>query len=105
MRRFIVRVISRKKLKEAWEKHADWETPLKAWFTIAKHAEWQHLPDVRLSYPHADSIGTCTVFNIGGNKCRLVTWINFKYQRVFIRNVLTHEEYDKGGWKNDCNRD
>ncbi len=105
MRRFGVWVISRKALREAWEKHPDWEKPLKSWFTVAEHAQWENLFDVRKTYPHADSVGRCTVFNIGGNKCRLVAWINFRYHRVFIRHVLTHEEYDKGGWKNDCDRD
>lgn len=97
MRRSGVRIISRRKLREAWEKHSEWEAPLQAWYTITKAAKWEHLPDLRRTYPHADSVGTCIVFNIGGNKCRLITYINFEKQRVYTLHVLDHKQYDSGG--------
>jgi mRNA interferase HigB len=105
MRRSSVWVISRKKLKEAWERHKEWEAPLTAWHKITEAAEWRHFPEVKQTFGSADRVGTCVIFDIGGNKCRLITWINYTGHRVFIRHVLTHEEYDNGGWRDDCDCD
>jgi len=59
--------------------------------------------ETRLDFPHADPVGECTVFNIGGNKYRLITKIRYNKQRVYIIHVLTHKEYDREKWKDDCN--
>lgn len=95
-------VISRKALKEAVTRHADLEASLDAWYRSAKKARWQSLADIRKTYPHADVVGTCTVFNIKGNEYRLIVRINYRTGRVFIRHVLTHAEYDREGWKHEC---
>ncbi len=95
-------VISRKALKEAATRHADLETALETWYRIAKKAQWKSLADVRKTYPQADMVGTCTVFNIKGNAYRLIVRINYRTGRVFIRHVLTHAEYDREGWKHEC---
>jgi mRNA interferase HigB len=92
-------VISRKKLKQAAEKHGDLEKPLNTWFRIAKRAEWKNLAEVRRTYPHADAVGKYTVFNIKGNDYRLIVEINYRTGRIFIRHVLSHKEYDEEGWK------
>lgn len=92
-------VISRKKLKEAAARHADLEGPLDAWFRIAKKAEWQSLVDVRMTFSSADTVGKWTVFNIKGNQYRLIAEMNYVFGRVYIRHVLTHAEYNRGGWK------
>lgn len=92
-------VISRKKLKEAAARHADLEGPLDAWFRIAKKAEWKSPADVRKTFSSADAVGKWTVFNIKGNQYRLITEINYGFERVYVRHVLTHAEYDRGGWK------
>ena len=105
MRRSFVRIISRRKLKEAWEQHKEWEGPLRAWYTIARAAEWKYLPDITQTFGSADNVGSCVVFDIGGNKCRLITRINYKYQRVYTLHVLSHTEYDNGAWKDDCDCD
>jgi mRNA interferase HigB len=105
MRSSFVRIISRKKLREAWERHNEWETSLKAWYKITKAAKWERLLDLRQTFPSADSVGTCIVFNIHGNKCRLITRINFKWQLVYTLHVLDHAEYDNRRWKNDCDCD
>ena len=57
--------------------------------------------ELRQTFPHADSVGNFTVFNIGGNKYRLITYINYQQQLIFIRDILTHAEYNKENWKND----
>jgi mRNA interferase HigB len=94
-----VHVISRKKLLEAVLVHADLSAPLDAWYRIAKKAEWKSLQDVRRTLPSADAVGTFTVFNIKGNAFRLIAEINYATGRLYIRHVLTHAAYDKGGWK------
>jgi mRNA interferase HigB len=94
-----VHVISRKKLLEAVAVHADLSAPLDAWYRIAKKAEWKSLQDVRRTLPSADAVGMFTVFNIKGNAFRLITEINYATGRLYIRHVLTHAAYDKGGWK------
>jgi mRNA interferase HigB len=92
-------VISRKKLKEAAARHGDLEGPLEAWFRIAKKAEWKNLTDVRKTFSSADAVNKWTGFNIKGNQYRLITEINYVFSRIYIRHVLTHAEYDRGGWK------
>ncbi len=92
-------VISRKRLKEAADRRAELEGPLDAWFRIARRALWQNLADVRKTFSSADGIGQWTVFNIKGNQYRLITQINYSAGRIYIRQVLTHAEYDHGGWK------
>jgi mRNA interferase HigB len=92
-------VISRKKLKEAVVRHHDLAVPLDAWFRIAKKAEWKNLADVRKTFSSADAVGKWTVFNVKGNRYRLITEINYAFGRIYIRHVLTHAEYDRGVWK------
>lgn len=91
-----MRIISRKALRQFWAVHEDAESPLKAWFAEVKKAAWQSWPDIKQRYPSASSVGNDRyVFNIKGNKYRLITLINFIAGIVFIRFVGTHEEYDK----------
>ena len=97
-----MRIISRKKLIEAAQQHADLDAPLDAWYKITKQASWESIVDVRRTFSSADAVENCTVFNIKGNGYRLIAWISYETQKVFIRQVLTHAEYTKEGWKNDC---
>jgi len=94
-----LRVITRRKLLEAAEKHRDLGEPLDVWYRVEKKAEWTNLMDVRRVFPTADAVEECTVFNIKGNAYRLITEINYQTGRIFLRHVLTHAEYSKGGWK------
>jgi len=97
-KRIGLHIISRKRLLEAGKAHAGLNAPLDAWYRIAKKAEWKNLMEVRRAFPSADAVWKFTVFNIKGNAYRLITEINYKTGRIFLRNVLTHTEYDKGGW-------
>jgi mRNA interferase HigB len=92
-------VIGRKKLFETAAVHAELAGPLNAWYRIAKAAAWDSLEDVRRQFPSADGVGKHTVFNIKGGSYRLISEINYRTKRVFIRYVITHAEYDKVGWK------
>jgi mRNA interferase HigB len=92
-------VISRKRLLEAAEEHADISAPLDAWYRIAKKANWRNLMEVRRELPTGDAVEKSTVFNIKGNAYRLITEINYRTGRIFVRHVLTHADYSKGAWK------
>jgi mRNA interferase HigB len=90
-----------KPLRDFCALHPDAETPLRAWYREVEHTQWENFADVRASYPSADRVGKYTVFNIGGNKYRLIVVIHYNRDRVYVRHVLTHKEYDLGKWKND----
>jgi mRNA interferase HigB len=92
-------VISRKRLKEAAAQHPELESPLDVWFRVTKRASWQMLADIRKTFSSTDLVEKWTVFNIKGNKYRLIAEINYRFQRVYIRHVLTHTEYDQEKWK------
>lgn len=91
-----MRVISRKTLKVFWERHADAEQPLEAWFHEAKHANWKSFGDIKARYRSADLLpGSRVVFDIKGNTYRLIVRIHFNTGIVFIRFVGTHADYDR----------
>lgn len=81
------------------EKHNDALIPLMNWYRITKRADWGSLAEVRTDFAHADIVGRRTVFNIHGNHYRLIARVNYETKRVFILYILTHVEYNKGGWK------
>ncbi len=95
-------VISRKALLDFALNHPDAGEPLDNWFRRTKKAAWENIVDLKRDYPHADLVGRCTVFNIGGNKYRLVGKVHYEKQTVYITLVMTHREYDKGVWRNGC---
>ena len=68
------------------------------WYGVTKRASWTNPVETRSDFSHPDSVERFTVFNAGGNKYRIITVINYRYGIVYIRNVLTHKEYDKKGW-------
>jgi mRNA interferase HigB len=91
-------------LKDFWTQHPNAEEPLRKWFKTALAAEWTNLADVRRIYSHADGVETLsgdvlTVFNVGGNKYRLIVRIRYDWKLINIRCVLTHAEYDKRKWE------
>ena len=96
-----MRIISIRRLQEFWKIHSMAERSLRAWFSRVERAQWQNFAEVRREFPTADQVKRLTVFNISGNNYRLITRIEFDQQKVFIRNVLTHAEYDEGKWKDD----
>jgi mRNA interferase HigB len=94
-------VISRKDLRDFWEAHPDAELPLRQWEAIVKRAEWQDWADLKATYGSADKFEEYAVFNVGGNKHRLIAIVSYPKRKVYIQRVLTHKEYDRATWKDD----
>ncbi len=101
-----MRVISKARLRQFWElpEQGDSEGPLRAWYTHVsnKAVAWHSWGDVRAEFGTASIVGNCVVFNIGGNKYRLIVRILYSSQKVFILKVMTHSGYDENKWKNEC---
>ncbi|MGH7964105.1 MAG: type II toxin-antitoxin system HigB family toxin [Candidatus Binatia bacterium] len=91
--------ISRKALRCFWEQHPDSETALARWFKIMQTTVFRSFDELRLTFPTADKVGNLIVFNIGGNKYRLITSIHFNRGKVYVRYVLTHSDYNRGAWR------
>jgi mRNA interferase HigB len=94
-----VNVISKRGLFERAAKFADARSALQVWFDTAVEAEWRNPEDVRKSFPATDMTGDLAIFNIRGNRYRLIVRMGFQYKRVYVKEFLTHAEYDKGRWK------
>jgi len=93
---FDLRVIAKKILREFWEAHADIEQQLKVWYLEAGRAGWQNHNELKTEYPGASILAdNRVVFNIKGNRYRLIVKINYDYQMMWIRFIGTHAEYDK----------
>lgn len=98
-----MRVVSRKALVGFWKIHADAEAPLASWFKAASRGSFKGLAELKQTFQSVDYVNTngkgLYVFNIGGNKYRLIAAIHFNTQKLFVRYVLTHAQYDKAEWK------
>ena len=92
-------VINRRALREFAHTHQEAETPLDDWYRTTKRLRSTSLMDVRKTFPHADAVGELTIFNNSGNKYRLAAYINYATGKVYIRHVMTHEEYSRKDWK------
>ena len=93
---FYMRIISKKKLRDFWEIRPDSEQQLKAWHAKTKSANWKNSSDVKADYRNASFVAdNRIVFNIKGNKYRLITAIHYGFGIVYIRFIGTHKEYDK----------
>jgi mRNA interferase HigB len=91
-----LRVIAKKILRDFWEKHSDCEQQLKSWYKEAEDASWVSPNEIKLEYPSASILEqNRIVFNIKGNKYRLIVKINYHYQMLWIRFIGTHAQYDK----------
>ena len=93
--KYEMRIISRRKLSQFWEQRTDAEDALKAWFKEAEHAQWKTTSDIKARYRSADFLkDNRVVFNIKGNRYRLVVKIHYNMQVVYIRFIGTHKEYE-----------
>ena len=91
-----MRIISRKILREFWVKHPDAQHPLQAWYVDVRHSKWNEPSDIKYIYRNVSFLAhNRVVFNIKGNKYRIVVAIQYDFSIVYIRFVGTHNEYDK----------
>jgi mRNA interferase HigB len=91
-----MRVISRKTLRQFWDKHPNARQPLQAWYADVKHANWRSPADIKAVYQTASFISNNRiVFNMKGNKYRVVVVVEYRFSIIFIRFVGTHQEYDR----------
>lgn len=81
-----------------WERHPDAKASLESWYAVVRRATWKTPAEMKQVYGNADPVGRRTVFNIAGNKYRLIARVNYQTQRVFVLYLLTHPEYDRGDW-------
>jgi len=79
--------------------HQDSENSLNTWYKIISKTDFISFNDLRKTFPNADIVDNLTVFNIGGNKYRLIAAIHYNRQILYIRHILTHKEYDKNKWR------
>lgn len=99
-----MRIITVKPLKEFSMKHAAMVPALERFTTTLSTARWQNIDQVRDVFPHADLVTVksgrvVTIFNVSGNKCRVIAAIHYNRERAYILGVYTHREYSRGQWK------
>jgi len=94
-----VHVISYKAIREFKAARPDAGAALDHWYRVAASCKWKTFEEIRQLFASADWVSPYVVFNVAGNKYRLVAEINFRSQTLFIRHILTHQEYAQGGWK------
>jgi len=96
-------VISWAKCREFAKSHAESLEPLERWYDVAEHARWKSFTDVRSTFGKTvDRVGDCYILDIQGGNFRLVAKISKPWKKVWIRHILTHAEYDRGKWEDDC---
>lgn len=93
-----MRVIKRGALVAFWERHPDARASLEAWYAVVRQATWRNPAEMRSVYGNGDIVGRRTVFNIAGNKYRLIARVNYPAQRIFVLFILSHAEYSRGKW-------
>ncbi len=92
-------VVSYKAIRIFCSRYPQAKEPLDRWYRIAKRATWANFAEVRQTFSAADFVAPYVVFDIGGNKYRLIAEINFRKKVLFVRHILTHKEYDREAWK------
>jgi mRNA interferase HigB len=94
-----VRIISNSALRSFAARHPDAEGALRGWSRVIGKNDFSNWAELKSVFGSVDKVGELTVFNLGGNKYRLIAHIRFAKQIVYIRAVLHHRDYDKGNWK------
>ena len=93
-------IITKRTIVEAKALHPQCATALDGWYRVVKNNAFNSFADLKALFNAIDKVGDLYVFDIGGNKLRLIASIHFNRQKLYIRYILTHKEYDKGDWRN-----
>jgi mRNA interferase HigB len=97
-----MRIIGASIKEKFYRKHAQGRSSIDNFLAIVQEANWENLAQVQATWPSADLVRCCTIFNIGGNKFRLIALIDYTEQAFLIKYILPHAEYDKKNWKKIC---
>lgn len=92
-------VITGKRIREAKEKWPRAASALAHWLEVAKGCKATDFAEMKALFPAIDKVGDFHVFDIGGNKLRLIACVRYRHQKLYIKHVLDHREYDRGKWK------
>jgi mRNA interferase HigB len=93
-----LRVLGTEVLDKAKKTHRDLASPVATWLTIARAARWKNLNELRLTWRNTDCVKGKTIFNIKGNRYRLIAMVNYASQTIVVRMLVTHSEYSMGEW-------
>lgn len=94
-----VHIITQTRIKDAAKRWPHCSSALWAWLRIMRGSRFADFAELKASFGSVDKVGNLYVFDVGGNKLRLIAAIHFNSGRVFVRHILTHREYDKNAWK------
>lgn len=92
-------ILTRGRIVDAIAKFPEAESALLSWYSIMKKSEPKDFAELKQLFPAVDKVGQFHVFDIGGNKIRLIAVVKFQGRRVYIRHILSHKEYDQNKWK------
>ncbi len=94
-----MRVISNSALRAFAARHPSAELPLQGWRRVIEKNRFANWAELKAAFKTVDKVGELAVFEIGGNKYRLIAYVRFEKQIVYVRAVLTHRDYERGGWQ------
>jgi len=94
-----VRIVSERTIREFCEKHSEAEASLLHWRRVVRGAAWESFIDVKRSLSGVDMVGDKAVFDIAQNRYRLIAFVSYRRQALYVKAILSHKEYDKGAWK------
>jgi len=92
-------VVSHKAIRIFCEGHPQARSAMDHWYRVAKQAVWSSFADVKQTFNTADFVAPHVVFDVGGNKYRILAEMNFMRGVLFVRGIMTHKEYEKGAWR------
>lgn len=92
-------IIAQRRIWDAKRKYPEALSALDGWYRIIKRNRYANFSELKKSFNNVDKVGNLYIFDIGGNKLRLIAYIHFNRQKIYIRHILTHKEYDKDNWK------
>ncbi len=94
-----MKLISNRALREFSALHPQADSALQGWRRLIEKGRFANWSELKAVFNSVDKVGDLLVFNVGGNKYRLITYVRFERQIIYVKAVLTHREYDKGAWK------
>ncbi len=94
-----MRIISKRPLREFWQLHPESRLILSEWFRKASQITARSFTALRETFGSADYVDGFTIFDVGGNRYRIAAVIHYDKQRMYIRRVMTHAEYDRNDWR------